>query len=382
VGLIPTSRGRCARAWLALLALALLAGCRSADPAEPPGAWWAARAPALRALLAQLEQLEGTPIARHARELAAALPACDVVGVHDPAGAIAVLADPPRCLDPGAPLERMLSAQQSDLVFALPREGRAALRGALRSESGALALDLRWPDPSAEGVLRLLVPGNAPAGPDRLASEGRLAALRVRPRAGVDLAALVPEGSQADRLFRLKSGLLASAVLDGTWEGALYLPERAGGMPGVALALGFSLRAPAVAAMERLIADLVKTWPVHRSALARPEGDGACLTDLNVLPDLAPCYVATSDALVVGWNPASLARALAGERGPDAPDAPARLDLDLALVQRADDLLARAFPGSQAPLRWPWGRVLAWGGEQDGALVLRMKLVSAPGSAS
>ena len=79
---------RCAKLAVALLALGLLAGCRSSEPDEPPGAWWAARGPALRALLGQLEQLEGTPIARHARELAAALPACEVVGVHDPAGAI------------------------------------------------------------------------------------------------------------------------------------------------------------------------------------------------------------------------------------------------------------------------------------------------------
>jgi hypothetical protein len=397
VGLTSTSRRRrCARAWLALLALALLAvlaGCRSSAPGEPPGAWWAARTPALRALLAQLAQLEGTPIARRAHELAALLPACDVVGVHDPAGAIAVLAAPPRCLAAGDPLERLLRADGGDLVFALPRESAAALRGALRSENGALALDLRWPDPPAEGALRLLVPGDTPAGPDRLASMGRLASLRVRPRAGVDLAALVPEGSQADRLFRLKSGLLASAVLDGTWEGAVYLPERAGGMPGVALALGFSLRDPAVAAMERFIADLAKTWPVHRSAFARPEGEGACLSDLNVLPDLAPCYVATSDALVVGWNATSLARALQASRsepkasevdegGPAFSDAPARLDLDLALIRRADDLLARAFPDSQPPLRWPWDRVLAHGGEENGALVLRMTLVSAPERAS
>jgi hypothetical protein len=204
--------------------------------------------------------------------------------------------------------------------------------------------------------------------------------VRVRPRAGLDLAALVSEGSQADLLFRLKSGIFASAVLDGTWEGAVYLPERAGGMPGIALALGFSLRSAAVAAIEHFIADLQQTWPVHRSALHRPDGEGACLPDLNVLPDLAPCYVATADALVVGWNPASLARALAGAT-PGA-DAPARLDLNLALIQRADDLLAGAFPGSQPPLHWPWIRVLASGGEDHGALVWHVTLVPPPRTAS
>jgi hypothetical protein len=374
----PTRR---ARAWIALLATATLASCRSSAPSELSGAWWAGRSTAVRELLAQVAQLEGTPLARRARAVAAALPKCELIGVHEPSGDTARLADGARCLAAGEPLEKILRAEQSDLVFALPTEHGPALRGALRAEGGALTVDLRWPDPPAAGALRLFVPGDAPAGPDRLASTGRLVSLRVRPRAGLDLAALVPEGSQADRLFRLKSGLFASAVLDGTWEGAVYLPERAGGMPGIAVALGFSLRGAAVAAMERFIADLEQTWPVHRSDLHRPDGEGACLADLNVLPDLAPCYVATRDALVVGWNSASLARALAANHT-GAPDAPARLDLDLALIQRADDLLARAFPDSQAPLRWPWSRVVASGGEDDGALVLRVTLVPLVRSAS
>jgi hypothetical protein len=376
-------RARRARAWTALLALALGSACGRSEPNEPPGAWWAGRASAVRALLGQLEQLEGTPLARRARELAAALPSCDSVGAHAPDGELAGLADTVRCLAADDPLERIRAASNSDIVFALPRASGPALRGALRAEDGALALDLRWPDPPADGALGLLVPGAQPAGPDRLASGGRLLSLRVRPRAGVDLGALVPADSQAHQLFRLGGGLFASAVLDGTWEGAVYLPERADGMPGVALALGFSLRSAAVAAMERFLADLQQTWPVHRSDLALPAGAGACLLDLNVLPDLAPCYVATSDALIVGWNPTSLARALSGGTA-SAPDAPARLDLDLALIQRADDLLARAqqAAGSAAPLRWPWSRVRASGGERDGALVLRVTLLPPPRVAS
>lgn len=381
-------RARRACAWIALCALAPFVGCGPSAPTELPGAWWAGRGAAAREILAQIAQLDGTPLARRARELAAALPECEWVGAHAPDGDLAKLAQSARCLGDGDPLERIRRASGSDLlVFALPNSRGAALRGALRFENGALTLDLRWPDPPAEGVLRLLVPGDAPAGPDRLASSGRLVSLRVRPRAGLDLAALVSSGSQADRLFRLKSGILVSAVLDGTWEGAVYLPERAGGMPGIAVALGFSARSAAVAAMERFIADLQQTWPVHRSELHGPAGDGACLPDLNVLPDLAPCYVATADSLVVGWNAASLARALAGATDsrsqPNASeDAPARLDLDLALIQRADDLLARALPGAQPPLRWPWSRVLASGGEEDGALVLRVTLLPLPRSAS
>ncbi len=370
---------RAARAWIALTSLALCAGCGEPAPSEPPGAWWAGRSSAVRELLAQLSELEGTPIARRARELAAGLPECESVGVHAPDGDAAKLANGVRCLATADPLEQIRRASNSDLVFASARG--PALRGSLRAERGALTVDLRWPDPPADGALALLVPGDAPAGPDRLASAGRLVQVRVRPRAGLDLAALVTEGSQADHLFRLASAIFTAAALDGTWEGAVYLPARAGGMPGIAVALGTSLRTAAIAATERLIADLQETWPVHRSALHLAAGDGACLPDLNVLPELEPCYVATSDALVVGWNPASLARALAGT-APASADAPARLDLDLALIQRADDLLARAFPGSQPPLRWPWSRVLASGGEDRGALALRVTFAPRPRSAS
>jgi hypothetical protein len=201
--------------------------------------------------------------------------------------------------------------------------------------------------------------------------------LRVRPRDGIDLASLVPPGSQGDRLFRLRSELFSAAVLDGTWEGAVYLPERAGGMPGVAIALGVKRRNAAVAAAERFVADLQETWSVRRSDFRLRVGEGACLLDLSVLPDLAPCYVATADALVVGWNAASLERALASAMMA-APDAAGRLDVNLALIHRADDLLARHLGGVSPPLRWPWSRVLASGGLDGRALALRFTVLVAP----
>ena len=70
-----------------------------------------------------------------------------------------------------------------------------------------------------------------------------------------------------------------------------------------------------------------------------------------------------------------------GGSAANADDAPARADLDLALISRADDLLARAFPGS-SPLRWPWSRVVASGGVRGGTLELRVTFVPPTGSAS
>jgi hypothetical protein len=72
-----------------------------------------------------------------------------------------------------------------------------------------------------------------------------------------------------------------------------------------------------------------------------------------VLPELAPCYVATATRW--SWagtrEPRARARASRASRATVArrpATTPARLDLDLALIQRADDLLARAFPARRA----------------------------------
>jgi hypothetical protein len=149
--------------------LAALAGCGRSAPSEPAGAWWAGRSAAVRELLAQIAQLEGTPLARRARELGAALPECESVGVHAPDGDGDALLENARCLGEGDPLERIRRASGSELVFALPASlsqrtrvsrgepkasddppagGRrsSGVRGAIHSEDGALAIELRWPD--------------------------------------------------------------------------------------------------------------------------------------------------------------------------------------------------------------------------------------------
>jgi len=373
---------RCARRAAAVAtAAAALAGCGPREQEEPPGAWWAGRAEVASALLGQLAQLEGTPLARVAHEIAGRLPDCDRIGAHAPEGDLARLVEGVRCLEPADPLEQLRAREDADLVFALPNEWGGPVRGALHGEPDHLALDLRWQDPPRDGALGLLVPGREPVGPDRLAATGRLIHVRLRPRGGIDLASLIPAGSQADRLFQLRSGLFASTVLDGTWEIAAYLPETAGGAPGVALALGFRVKSAAVAATEGFLADLERTWPVRRSPLTLPSGDGACLLDLNVLPELAPCYVATRDALVLGWNRTSLERALGGALAA-APEAAGRLDVDLALIGRADTLLARHFSASEMPVHWPWTRLLAAGSVRGDDLELHLTLVEGTRDAS
>jgi hypothetical protein len=372
----------------ALLAAALLAGC-ARQPSGPDGAWWAGTAPEVRTLLGQLRQLEGTPLAKLAEQLEGALPDCAVFGAQAPDGDAKRLAEGVRCLAAGDPLEQARRAANADVAFVLPGSERAPLHGALRFEAGTLAADLHWASPHAEGVLGLLLPGDEPVGADRLASSGRIVHLRVRPLGGIDLAALLPEDSQGVSLFGLqrglRSGLLASAVLDGTWEGAVYAPEQHSGMPGVAFALGFRLRDAASAAARQLVDDLQRAWPVHRSEFAHDAGSGACLLDLNVLPELAPCYVVTENAILLGWNPRSLERALGGNvaRAVPAREEAGRLDVDLALMRRADEILNRhvAAPGRRSALPWPWTRLLGSGGVERGSLVVRLTLVREPQAA-
>jgi hypothetical protein len=216
-----------------------------------------------------------------------------------------------------------------------------------------------------------------------LSDAGVLLHARVRPEGGLDIASLVPRDSQADQLFHLKSGLFAGAVLDGTWEIAVYPPEAGGAVPPAALAIGTSLRSPAVAAMEDFLAEITAAWPVQRRDFALGDAEGACLPDLNLLPELAPCYVATDAALVVGWNAASLRRALAqGAGGAVDPRNPAaELHVDLARMALADRRLAGEGGAREgAPGALPWRRLVADGETEGDAVRLRVELSGGAGA--
>ena len=96
---------------------------------------------------------------------------------------------------------------------------------------------------------------------------------------------------------------------------------------------------------------------------------GACLLDLALLPELAPCYVASERALVFGWNPDSLRRALAaGSRRAEAG-----IVVELARLPEADARLSGG-EAPAAPQRWPWRRLRADGARAGDTLRVRVVL--------
>ncbi len=364
---LPRASGRAARALAALVLLAC--GERAADPAWPDGALFAARTGSLAVLLEELASVEGTPLGERARALRSALPDCEQVEGRAASGrladALAELECAPRA-SPLAPLHALRG--ERDLAFALPLAGAARLAGvAARAPSGDWELELSLPVGAVVGAGRLLLPGEAPPGPGVLAADAALVHARLRPDGGLDLAALLADDAEATRLFRLKSALFAGAALDGTWEAAIYLPAAGRAMPDAALALGFAAQAPAVAALEAYLSEIQQSWPVHRSFFAVGTAQGACLLDLALLPELAPCYVATERALVFGWNPESLRRALAaGSRRDEAG-----VVVELARLPEADARLSGG-EAPAAPQVWPWRRLRADGGRTGDTLRVRV----------
>jgi hypothetical protein len=362
----------------AVLLLCAICAIDCAPPPErdpwPAGALFVGRRDSVDALLGRLALLEGTPLAERARALRASLPDCAWVESRAPDGAPATLLENLSCR---ARENAFLDGVRGDhdLLLALPVENAGRVVGLARLVEGDLSLELRWSEPKSDGPLALLVPGAEPVGPALLSDANRLVHLHVRPERGIDLAALVPAGSQADRLFRLRTALFTDAILDGSYEAAVYLPPPVSTTPQAVLALGFGFRSAAVAAAERFVAELSATWQVARSDFVVDEARGACLPGLNVLPDLAPCYVVTDHALVVGWNPASVRHALGAPPVPEAAH-PARLEFDLALFASADEILSRHLPPQDRPRPtvWPWERAIAHAEREAGELVLHLRL--------
>jgi len=368
------------RTLVAALALATGACAERAPEADwPAGALLIGHTAALQDVLDDLQRFTGTPLARTAKTWADALPDCETFEAHAPSGRLTDLTETFRCRQIPSPLDAVHRQRAAhDLLLALPGPDGSRRVATARVEPDQVAIALRWPDPPSDGPLSLLLPGTEPAGPGLLGDAERLVHVRVRPAGGLDLAALVPEGSQADRLFALRSELFAGAVLDGAWEAAVYVPEPDGTMPRAALALGFSLRRVAVMAIERFIEQLATRWSMRRTGFELGGAAGACLLDLKILPDFAPCYVATEHALVIGWNAASLVPATAsgGELSPGATDAASSAVLDFAHFAAADAILAEhlaADPTADGGAL-PWRKLVARGTREENALQIQVAL--------
>jgi len=384
-----------------LLVLGVLAGAGCGPPPPdavlPSGALFAGRREALDRLLATLASLEEVPLARHARGLRARLPDCPLLEARAPEGGIAALAAELGCSEAGAGPLRALHARRerdgSDLALVWPMDRGRAVILARAGADGALRLSARLPEDGVDGPAALLVPGAEPAGPPLLASADALVHARLRPAGGLDLQRFVAAGGQGDLLFRLKSDLFAGAVLDGTWEAAVYLPpdptaapdaEHPSGMPPAALAVGFSHRSAAVSAMEAFVDELRATWPVARVDFAVGDAAGACLPDLRILPGFAPCYVATERALVLGWNPASVRRALRPARGPAAAELPSaggavvRLDRFPVADRRVARLVGTGEIDAAPGVTLPWRRLLVQPVVAEGAVHVEAALEPAP----
>ncbi|MCP5041899.1 MAG: hypothetical protein GY944_12795 [bacterium] len=318
----------------------LLVACSRAQraPALPPGHHVVGRTAAVVGALDALATLTGTPAARVAASLRVQIADCDVFIAQ--ATRAEALIDTVQCVEAlEAPAWLARVRGDAALGFAFEHAPGRHISGHLAvAETGALEITATMDPAQAPGLAALLVPGDEPAGPPALDARDAVAHARVRPASGLDLAALVSQDSQADQMFRLRSELFVGTLLDGTWEAAIYLPPEDRVTPPMVLALDHSIRAGAQVAMEKFVAELEATWPIHHSDREIAGYPGACFHDLKLLPDLVPCYVVSERSIVVGWDPLSIELAIGRTGGNDQEERASDLAVEGGLVVHLDRL--------------------------------------------
>ncbi len=367
-------------------ALWMASGCGEIETTEhwPKGAALLADTRSLDRLLERVAGLEGTPLARRAAQLRGSLPDCPTVEARAESGELSDLWPALHCATASRNSSALERAREGwDLALSVPVEGAHGLALLSTHASGDVEVELRLPHVAGEGLVGLALPGREAAGAAELSESEALIHARVRPVGGLDLAALVPANSQGARLFRLKSKLFEGLALDGVWEIATYLPAPGDVVPRTALALNFSNRSAAITAMEDFITNLQASWPVARTYFRTSDAEGACLLDLRIMPGLAPCYVATDRALVVGWNPASVRKALDGvaaesDEFTKAGGAVIHLDRFADADRRLSS--AQTAETAAAPTRYPWRRIIATGAPDASGFRLKLRFEASVGT--
>jgi hypothetical protein len=351
--------------WAAIGLAAGLIACSEADDPLLREPVVLAEAELLDRLLERFEALESTPLGRRARTMRSRLGDCPTVWSHPTRSAAATrhgelpLADLD-CLtqaesrsDLHALAQRERGAHAGFVQWPLGDDGRLALRLDVDA-AGHLSLSGSIDPPRNPGALALLLPGREAPAPPAIEPSAALLHARLRPAEGFRISDLIPAGGQADRLFALRGRLLEGALLAGTWELAFMPPAPDGRLPLAVAAAHHRLEMPIREAVDEALDQLEQTWPIRRTprrfAMAGGRGvEGGCFLELPLLPELAPCWVVTPDALLVGYRAEAIEAALAptlaageGSGTRDRSTQPARsgLEIDFDRLQAVDQRIA------------------------------------------
>ena len=330
-------------------------------------------------LLQRLELMSGTQLARAAALAREKIARCEEFEAWCPGEDPCALLERLSCRGNEPRLdEAYLLLGESDWLFGSELgEGQQVTARGRTVGAGVTEVEVELSGLEGRSALSLLLPAERGPGPFLLSAEQALAHMRIRPDGGLDIASMVSREGWASQLFQLKSELFLATALKGNWELAVYLPEEGQRIPPTALALDFTSRTAAVAGMDQFLEEVMQAWPIRMSPISVGDWPGVCLSNLQVMPDLLPCYVATDKALVVGWNPLSLEKALAAGEQPDGGEE-SRVVFHLDRFPLADERLAAASGADPdaTPPAYPWQQVRISGGRQGRGYRLQLAFVA------
>lgn len=362
----------------------VLLGTMACDrgPEYPSGVFLAGDTRPFLAFLEQLESLEGTPLANLAQVTRERLQGCpqekQIFQGRTDSKTLRGLAESLKCSVDDLPIDRPAG---SDIVWGIELAPRRHLVGqGSFDDDGTVTLTAALPDLPSGHPANLFLPSADAPGPTLLSRHGTLIHGRFKADHGLDLARLLPEDEQVEGLFQLKSRLFSGLALEGTWEIALYESQDDELIPPVVLAVEYSHRGAAEMAWNTYLRDIENAWGFVPTPITLEAGSGACLTEVKVLPGLAPCYVLTPRALVIAWHQAALERALNGEPSIELAEQ-SRLLVELDRLPESDVRLTAAIRHrlgetrqARPPLVYPWHRLTVAGHRRGGRYQLEAKL--------